>query len=114
MEKVQHVPAAVASGDSSNDQAPVAEDGLPAVGSDLGSALLLGALSLAKGAPEPPEIHPDPMIEFYKSLCADLIPELGAAASVARTQCLTSRRPCAARRSPSQSPTPRRRQDLMR
>ena len=38
---------------------------------DLGSALLSGALHVAAGAPSPPVLHPDPMMEFYKGLCSD-------------------------------------------
>jgi hypothetical protein len=43
---------------------------------DLGSALLSGMLQAADGAPPPPAMHPDPMMDFYGSLCADFIPEM--------------------------------------
>lgn len=42
----------------------------PVIG-DLGLALLSGALHVAAGAPSPPVLHPDPMLEFYKGLCSD-------------------------------------------
>lgn len=45
---------------------------------DLGSALLSGTMQVADGAPSPPVLHPDPMMEFYKDLCKDGID--GAAA----------------------------------
>lgn len=38
---------------------------------DWGSALLSGSLQLADGAPSPPMLHPDPMMDFYKGLCED-------------------------------------------
>ena len=51
----------------------MAERGRPAapVMGDLGSALLSGALHVTAGAPSPPVLHPDPMMEFYKGLCSD-------------------------------------------
>jgi hypothetical protein len=41
---------------------------------DLSSALLSGMLQAADGAPPPPAMHPDLMMDFYGSLCADFIP----------------------------------------
>lgn len=43
---------------------------------DLGLALLSGMLQAADGAPPPLAMHPDPMMDFYGSLCADFIPEM--------------------------------------
>lgn len=51
------------------------EDHHDTVGGDLGAALLSGALPVATGAPSPPVLHPDPMMEFYKSFCCDVLPE---------------------------------------
>lgn len=38
---------------------------------DLGSALLSGNLQVAEGAPSPPMLRLDPMMEFYKEFCGD-------------------------------------------
>jgi hypothetical protein len=46
-----------------------------AAGGDLGAALMSGALPMAEGAPLPLGFHPDPMMEFYNSLCVDGLPE---------------------------------------
>jgi hypothetical protein len=46
---------------------------IDATGGDLGAVLLSGALPVAEGAPAAPVFHPDPMLEFYKSLCAEEI-----------------------------------------
>jgi hypothetical protein len=43
-------------------------------GGDLGAALLNGSLPLAEGAPSPPALHPDPMLDFYKNMCSDAPP----------------------------------------
>jgi hypothetical protein len=44
-------------------------------GGDLGAALLSGALPMAEGTPLPLVLHPDPMMEFYKSLGGDGLPD---------------------------------------
>ena len=56
--------------DGETEAAPVIDD--------LGSALLSGALHVVPGAPSPPVLHPDPVMEFYKGLCSDDIGEVVA------------------------------------
>lgn len=46
----------------------------------MGSALFTDTLHLAQGAPSPPKLHPDPMMEFYKDLCRDDIQEVASGA----------------------------------
>lgn len=50
---------------------PAEHAGAKHLNTDLGSALLSGALHVAEGAPSPPVLHPDPMLDFYKTFCHD-------------------------------------------
>lgn len=51
---------------------------------DLVSALLSDALQVTEGAPSPPALHPNPMLDFYKGLCSD---DIGLATAAGATMC---------------------------